>query len=327
MNGSTWFVARALRTAFSAVRTASGAAAFLYTQMETVSVGFVLHTDALRKSGIPPYELYERFVARQPLSNFLSGGKLVEYSAHLIPEASYKTIPRLYTGGMMVAGDAAALCYTNGLNQEGMNLAVASGFLAAETALEAFARGDFSDRQLSQYRARLEQSFVLKDMKTFEGVVDFMHNERLFSLYPELVTDILQKIYASDGVPKKAFGPHGVAGSQEVRTHERPDQGPLERGKNLLYDRGPSFRFSQFQKFIRRPISGSTGSSVRRVLTGPARSHAPARCYQWNDERKAIDFAYEACLECGTCLVVCDKGGPGLELSEGAVYGVRFRLT
>ncbi|MCX7698717.1 MAG: 4Fe-4S dicluster domain-containing protein, partial [Candidatus Goldbacteria bacterium] len=33
----------------------------------------------------------------------------------------------------------------------------------------------------------------------------------------------------------------------------------------------------------------------------------PARCYQWNSEKERMDFAYEACLECGTCLIICDK--------------------
>jgi electron transfer flavoprotein-quinone oxidoreductase len=179
---------------------------YLYTQLETLSVGLVVHIDSLRNVGVPPYELFDRFVSREPLRTLLQGAKIIDYSAHMIPEASYSAIPQLFTDGMMVAGDAAALCYTNGLNQDGMNLAVTSGYLAAETALEAFAKGDFSAGQLSKYRERLEASFVLKDMKTFESMVHFMHNDRLFSLYPKVVAGMMERIYASDGKPKKAFG-------------------------------------------------------------------------------------------------------------------------
>ncbi|MGD0232463.1 MAG: 4Fe-4S dicluster domain-containing protein [Syntrophorhabdales bacterium] len=52
----------------------------------------------------------------------------------------------------------------------------------------------------------------------------------------------------------------------------------------------------------------------------------PARCYQWNTERSRVDFAYEACLECGTCLLVCDRAALEWHYPKGG-FGVRFRLT
>ena len=107
---------------------------------------------------------------------------------------------------MLVTGDAAALCYTNGLNLEGMNLAIASGFLAAEAVIGALQKGDFSSRQLSEYEERLRKSFVLKDMKTFEKAVDWMHTDRLFSAYPRLVASIMEQIFASDGKPRRRLG-------------------------------------------------------------------------------------------------------------------------
>ena len=52
----------------------------------------------------------------------------------------------------------------------------------------------------------------------------------------------------------------------------------------------------------------------------------PARCYEWNAEKERIDFAYEACLECGTCLIICDRGALEWHYPKGG-FGVRFRLT
>ncbi|MGD0232324.1 MAG: FAD-dependent oxidoreductase [Syntrophorhabdales bacterium] len=179
---------------------------FIYTQTETLSVGLVFHLDALKDSGIAPYELFQRFLSSDPVRKTLKGAKLLEYSAHVLPEGGYKLVPRLFTNGMLLAGDAAGLCYTNGLNQEGMNLAVTSGFYAAETILDAFQKGDFSARQFAQYEARLNESFVLRDMKIFEKTVDLMHNERLFSVYPKLVGTILEQLYRSDGKPRKKMG-------------------------------------------------------------------------------------------------------------------------
>jgi len=179
---------------------------FIYTQIDSLSVGLVLHLDSVQKSGIAPYELFESFISESPVRTLLKGGRLVEYSAHLLPEGGYRMVPRLFTNGMLVVGDAAALCYTNGLTQEGINLAITSGFLAAETVLEAFDKGDFSSRELAGYERRLHKSFVLKDMKTFEKTADFMHVDRLFSVYPDLVADIMEQVFRSDGKPRKKIG-------------------------------------------------------------------------------------------------------------------------
>lgn len=52
----------------------------------------------------------------------------------------------------------------------------------------------------------------------------------------------------------------------------------------------------------------------------------PARCYGWNTERQRVEFAYEPCLECGTCLLICDKGALDWNYPKGG-FGVRFRVT
>ena len=179
---------------------------FIYTQTETLSVGLVLHLDSLKESRKAPYDLFYRFLNREPLRRLLKDSRLVEYSAHVLPEGGYRLVPQLSAAGLLLAGDAAGLCYTNGLNQEGMNLAMASGFLAAQTAIEAFEKGDFSEKRLAGYDARLKESFVLRDMRTFEGAGDLMHNDRLFSVYPNLVGAALEEIYRSDGKPKRSMG-------------------------------------------------------------------------------------------------------------------------
>ena len=158
---------------------------FVYTQTETLSVGLVFHLDSLKHSGKAPYDLFQRFLTREPVRKLLKDARLVEYSAHVLPEGGYRLVPQLSAGGLLLAGDAAGLCYTNGLNQEGMNLAMTSGFLAGETAVEACEKGDFSEKRLAQYEARLKESFVLRDMRTFEGAGELMHNDRLFSVYPD----------------------------------------------------------------------------------------------------------------------------------------------
>ena len=175
---------------------------FLYTGLATVSVGLVLHLDSLTSSGKTPYDALNDFLEHPSLKKLLRGGAPLEYAAHLIPEGGYSALPRLYTDGMMLAGDAAGLCYTNGINLEGINLAMTSGVLAAETAIEAIKSGDFTARALSRYEKKLRESFVLKDMKTFRNAAAMMRSERLYRAYPQLLADIMESVYRSDGTPR-----------------------------------------------------------------------------------------------------------------------------
>jgi electron transfer flavoprotein-quinone oxidoreductase len=179
---------------------------FVYTQTGTMTAGLVFHLDSLREKGIAPYDLFAKFLERSQLRRLVKGARMIEYSAHVLPEGGYKGVPQLCADGLLLAGDAAGLCYTNGLNQEGMNLAMTSGFLAAETVIEAHEKGDFSRKQLHRYEDRLRESFVLCDMKTFEKTADLMHNDRLFGAYPRLVGRIMEELYRSDGTPKKGMG-------------------------------------------------------------------------------------------------------------------------
>jgi electron transfer flavoprotein-quinone oxidoreductase len=189
---------------------------FIYTQAQTLSAGLVLHLDSLKKSGIAPYDIFEQFLEYDPVRKLLKGARLAEYSAHLIPEGGFRSVPQLFSNGMLMAGDAAGLCYTNGLNLEGMNLAMASGFYAAETAFRAFEQHCFSTKLLAQYQKSLQDSFVLRDMKTYEKSMDFMRNDRLFSVYPRLVNTVMERIFQSDGKSRPGIGRIGWEAAKEA---------------------------------------------------------------------------------------------------------------
>lgn len=175
---------------------------FLYTNRESVSVGMVVHLDSLKAAGKAPYEVLNEFLQHPQIRKLLKGAVPLEYSAHLIPEGGFTAMPQVYTDGMMVAGDAAGLCYTNGINLEGINLAMTSGVLAAETAIKSIEAGDFSAKTLSLYQKKLDDSFIMKDMKTFKNAAGMMRLERLFQTYPQVLASIMEKIYRVEGMPR-----------------------------------------------------------------------------------------------------------------------------
>jgi electron transfer flavoprotein-quinone oxidoreductase len=112
-------------------------------------------------------------------------------------------MPKLATGGALVTGDAAALLLGTGLILEGANFAIASGMAAAQAALEAKEKNDFSAGSLSRYEQLLKESFVLQDLNTFRGAPAFLKNRRIYELYPELAFEIFEAIFQSDGMPRK----------------------------------------------------------------------------------------------------------------------------
>ena len=106
--------------------------AFVYTNLDTLAVGVVLKLPALAAQQRRPEEIIAGLKAHPAIAPLVEGGEVKEYSAHLIPEAGLAMMPKMTGDGMLVAGDAAALCLAAGIWLEGVNFAMASGIAAGE---------------------------------------------------------------------------------------------------------------------------------------------------------------------------------------------------
>ena len=168
---------------------------FLYTNLESVSVGLVLSVSGLADAGERPEAMLARFKAHPAIDPLITGGELLEYSAHLIPEAGLSMMPELSTAGMLVAGDAAALCLAAGIWLEGVNFAIGSGAAAGEVAAAAAARRDASAGALGAYRERLEDTFVLRDHRKLAAAPHLVMSERVQQRYPQLVCNLVESLF------------------------------------------------------------------------------------------------------------------------------------
>lgn len=172
---------------------------FLYTNKDSISLGIVATLGDIGKSEKSIPELLEDFKKHPVIQPLIAGGELEEYSAHLVPEGGYSTIPTLYKDGVLVVGDAANLVINIGYMVRGMDLAIESGKLAAETILKAKERNDFSQASLAHYQQELENSFVMKDLKHYKKFPTFMQNYRIFNEYPQMLDEIMEKMFMVDG--------------------------------------------------------------------------------------------------------------------------------
>lgn len=177
--------------------------AFMYTNQNSVTIGLGITLSELVERGIRPYDLLEKLKQHSTIAPLIKGGVLEEYSAHLIPEGGYKKVPKLSSGGVMVVGDAAML--VNNMHWEGTNLAMISGKLAGETALEAFAVNDFSSDTLRKYDEKLKNSFVMKDLKTYKDLMDIAHkkSDSFLDYYLRTINSFFEMFTSVDSIPKR----------------------------------------------------------------------------------------------------------------------------
>lgn len=176
---------------------------FIYTNKKSLSVGIVCTLSGLLREKRGPYEIIEEFKKHSAIQGLIEGGELKEYSGHLINEGGFNTMPPLFTDGLLVTGDAAAMCINNGVTLRGVDFAIGSGIAAAETARMAKEKGDFSKSTLSMYKRILEERFILRDMITYRSSPSFMQNRRLYGAYPDMLCNLMRKLLTVDGNPKK----------------------------------------------------------------------------------------------------------------------------
>ncbi|GAA2359605.1 FAD-dependent oxidoreductase [Saccharopolyspora halophila] len=169
---------------------------FLYTNRETISVGVVLSLTGLTESGRRPEEVLAGLKEHPAIAPYLRGAELKEYSAHLIPEGGYRSMPKLSAPGLLIAGDAASMCLAAGIWLEGVNFAIGSGLAAGRAVAEGRPDG---------YRERLENDFVLIDHKNLQRAPHLVLSDRVQQQYPKLLCDFAQGVFTV-GNPKPKPG-------------------------------------------------------------------------------------------------------------------------
>jgi electron transfer flavoprotein-quinone oxidoreductase len=189
---------------------------FLYTNRESVSVGLVLALTDLRDKQRTPYDVLAEFKAHPVLRDMLRGGETIEYSGHVVGTGDMRLMPReVYMDGLMVAGEAAGLILNNGKAIRGMDFAVRSGIMAAETALQAKDRKDFTAAGLSRYRKDLDET-IIRDIRDGQAAVHLLHGPDMFHTVPAIACDFGREFFAiSDKPPKKA----AAIVSESIRRH------------------------------------------------------------------------------------------------------------
>ena len=191
---------------------------FIYTGLDTIALGAVLKLPKLSAQKKRPEEIIAELKRHPAIAPLIEGAKVIEYSAHLIPEAGLDMMPKMVADGLLVAGDAAALCLAAGIWLEGVNFAMASGMYAGQSAAQAITAGDTTASGLRSYTKKLNETFVLKDHKKLRKIPHLVLSDRVQHKYPGFVTGIVERMF-------RVENPNPKPGVRRIFREERKKAG------------------------------------------------------------------------------------------------------
>ena len=191
---------------------------FIYTNLDTIALGVVLKLPKLSAQKKRPEEIIAELKRHPAIAPLIEGAEVIEYSAHVIPEAGLDMMPKMVADGLLVAGDAAALCLAAGIWLEGVNFAMASGMYAGQSAAQAVTAGNTSASGLQSYTKKLNETFVLKDHKKLRKIPHLVLSDRVQHKYPGFVTGIVERMF-------RVENPHPKPGVRRILREERKKAG------------------------------------------------------------------------------------------------------
>ena len=172
---------------------------FLYTNRDSLSLGLVLNIKDLGYKKKHPYDIMSIFKTHPAIKKMIRGGKSQEYSAHAVSSGHIKMIPKkLYKHRLLLSGESAYLLMNSGKAIQGMDFAMHSGVLAAQTIIEAKTKQNFDTTMMSTYQKKIEQSYIMQTMKTYQRFNQLLHHPMAYNQLPSIVCDMMNTFFSVD---------------------------------------------------------------------------------------------------------------------------------
>ena len=282
--------------------------AFIYAMPGgQLSVGFVAGLD-YRDPLFDPHNVFNRFKQHPFVRSLLDGGQMVRYGAKALPEGGWNTIPQTYMDGGLIAGDAAG--FMNSMRLKGIHLAMRTGMLAADTALEAVRAGDTSAAALSRYQQRIDAGPVREELYPVRSV----HQAFGYGLIPGLLLSgaaLVTKGAVLNDLP-------GHAGHDRMRTlawyygidKTAAGASPATAvDRKLTFDKVTNVHYSGTTQDENQPAHLLVHTEVCSTICGPEYGHpctrfCPANVYEIQPDAEGVprlQINASNCVHCKTC--------------------------
>ena len=135
---------------------------FLYTlPQDRVVLGLVAYLDS-KDPLLDPHRELQKLKTHPWMAKFLEGGQVVSYGGKTLPAGGWYSMPTLAREGWMVCGDSASMVDVQKL--KGIHLAMKSGQLAADAALQCLQQQRFDTSATQVYEKKVHSSFIREDL-------------------------------------------------------------------------------------------------------------------------------------------------------------------
>ncbi len=317
---------------------------FIYTLPEDkIAVGLVTYLDT-NDPLLDPHRELQKLKTHPFLQKMLAGGKVIAYGGKTLPAGGYYSVPKLSGDGWMVTGDSASMVDVQKL--KGIHLAMKSGMLAAETALEGIVKQDFSENTLSLYSKKVKESFINSELYRVRN----FHQTLSKGMYASLPLIALQEITGGRGLvddmpthkdaktTKKVADVWGTVEGLKLPENQIP-----KPDNQLFFDKLSSVYMTGTMHDEDSPnhLLLQNGDICRSVCEpqykSPCNHFCPANVYEmvparngekWEDGRSKYDLQinYTNCIHCKTCDIKCPFENIDWTVPEGG-GGPKYRET
>jgi electron-transferring-flavoprotein dehydrogenase len=127
-----------------------------------VSIGLVVGLD-YKNPRLHPFECLQMLKKHPFVAHMLEGGRFIAYGAKTIAEGGWYAMPRAYGDGFLIIGESAGIL--DAMKLKGIDHAMKSGMLAAETIRDALVANDFSATRLRAYEEKIKAGWIKKDLR------------------------------------------------------------------------------------------------------------------------------------------------------------------
>jgi len=251
------------------------------------------------------------------VSKFLKGGNIMEFGAKTLPEGGWNSMPKYYEDNLMIVGDSAGFLTTARL--KGVHLAIGSGIYAAQTAVEAFEKGNTTKKILANYETKVNDSFIHTEMFPIRNMRAVMQEGMVIGglkMGIQLVTKgtclFVPKVHADTDETQKVSEFAGLPFAIRFA-------GKLEWDKKLTFDKVTGVFHSKAMHDEHQPVhlvinnpEEFQSSNIEEYGLSCA-AFCPAEVYELHTDRKSgaksLRMHAENCVHCKTCDIKSPNGG------------------
>lgn len=282
---------------------------FLYnTGGDMITLGLVV---ALEYED-PSYDIHEefqRFKTHPVIAEILKGGTRISYGAKSLPAGGWWSMPQAYVPGALLAGDS--LGTVNVARLKGIHLAMKSGMLAAETALQALVKDDSSAEVLSGYEKAFRESWAGQELHKVRN----FHQAMAHGMTPGAFLHLgLQMVTGGRGT--KDFYPM-EAGHERMKKASavRSKREPVKKDGVLTFDKltnvfhsGTTHEEDQpAHLLVHQPDPNHCATTCAEEYGNPCQHFCPASVYEMvpdddaSDGQEKLQVNFSNCVHCKTC--------------------------